>query len=42
MRDAAMYEDEDAAEADRKLHDDEGNEGVDVDRNMNEVVDKMT
>ena len=33
MRDAAMYEDEDAAEADRKLHDDEGNEGVDVDPN---------
>ena len=33
LRDAAMYEDEDAAEADRKLHDDEGNEGVDVDPN---------
>ena len=33
VRDAAMYEDEDAAEADRKMHDDEGNEGVDVDPN---------
>ena len=31
MRDDEMYEDEDAAEADRKQQDDDGNEGVDVD-----------
>lgn len=33
MRDPEMDEDEDAAEADRKLQEEDGDEGVDVDPN---------